>query len=328
MKKWLCFVLCLVLLTGCAPQRTQFSVNRLDLFDTVINLTAFCNSRDDFDAQAQKINEQLQRYHCLFDIYEEYEGIHNLKTVNDAAGKHPIAVDEVIIALLKDCVRYYELTDGRVNVAMGSVLALWHEAREKKQLPSRDALQEAAKHTDITKLIIDEKNGTVFLSDPAMRLDVGAIAKGWAAQKCAEAAPEGYLLSVGGNVCSTGPKKEDATPWIVGIQDPNGGDGFLHTLALSYGSAVTSGDYQRFVELDGKRYHHIIDPDTLMPSELWRSVTVVCDDSALADALSTALFILPLEQGKALLEKTGAEAMWLDADGARYYSDGFEKFVQ
>lgn len=322
MKKCLAILLCALLLTGCTPQQTQFSANWLDLFDTVTNVTAFADSRDDFYAQAGELYDELLRYHQLFDIYKEYDGINNLKTINDAAGAHPVAVDSAIIELLQDCVRYYEWTDGRVNIAMGSVLALWHEARETAVLPSSEDLQEAAKHTDIEKLIIDAENGTVFLADPAMRLDVGAIAKGWAAQKVTETAPDGYLLSVGGNVCATGPKAKDK-PWIVAIQNPDGGDEYLHTLALSKGSAVTSGDYQRFVEIDGKKYHHIIDPDTLYPSEFWRSVTVVCADSALADALSTALFLLPLEEGKALLEKTGAEAMWLAPDGTRYYSDGF-----
>ena len=324
MKKWIAMVLCALLLTGCVPRAAQQSVTWLDLFDTVTTVTGFADGADAFGEKTQVLYEKLLHYHRLFDIYKTYDGLNNLKTVNDAAGRSPVAVDEAIIALLKDCVKFYELTDGRVNVAMGSVLSLWHEARETGILPSEQALSEAVLHTDITKLMIDEENGTVFLSDPAMRLDVGAIAKGWAAQRIAEAAPEGYLISVGGNVCATGPKMAD-TPWVVGVQDPDGGEGYLQTLTLERGSAVTSGDYQRFFEVDGRRYHHIIDPDTLQPGEYWRSVTVVCADSALADALSTALFVLPLERGKALLSKTGAEAMWLAADGTKYFSDGFEQ---
>lgn len=326
MKKWIAILLCIFLLAGCAPRTAQQSVTWLDLFDTVTTVTAFADDADVFHEKTQALYETLLHYHRLFDIYRDYDGLNNLKTVNDAAGKSPVAVDEAIIALLKDCVNYYELTDGRVNVAMGSVLSLWHEARETGVLPAEQALSEAALHTDITKLVIDEEKGTVYLADAAMRLDVGAIAKGWAAQKIAEAAPKGYLLSIGGNVCATGPKQTGA-PWVVGIQDPDGGESYLQTVALERGSAVTSGDYQRFFEVDGRRYHHIIDPDTLQPGAYWRSVTVICGDSALADALSTALFILPLERGKALLLKTGAEAMWLSADGMRYYSDGFQKNI-
>ncbi len=321
MKKVLALLLCVLLLAGCAPKWVQFSVTWTDLFDTVTTVSGFASNREAFNELAEAVYEQLKQYQQLFDIYKEYEGINNLKTVNDAAGQHPVAVDSAITQLLSDCVDYYALTEGRVNVAMGSVLSLWHHARETKVLPSDQALREAAQHTDISKLIIDRENSTVFLADPDMRLDVGAIAKGWAAQKVAESMYGGWLLSVGGNVCATGAKRGDQ-PWIVGVQNPDGGS-FLHTIPLSTGSVVTSGDYQRFVEIGGKKYHHIIDPDTLQPAAWWRAVTVVCGDSALADALSTALFVLPLDEGKALLEKAGAEAMWLAADGTKYYSEHF-----
>jgi thiamine biosynthesis lipoprotein len=157
---------------------------------------------------------------------------------------------------------------------------------------------------------------------------VGAIAKGWAVQKVAENAPKGLLISVGGNVCATGAKDDTGTPWVVGIQDPDGGDKYLHTIYITQGCVVTSGDYQRTFPVDGKFYHHIIDPDTLFPSEYFRSVTVICDDSGLADALSTALFVMPLEEGLALAEKCGVEAMWLHRDGTRSYTPGFQELIR
>jgi thiamine biosynthesis lipoprotein len=97
---------------------------------------------------------------------------------------------------------------------------------------------------------------------------------------------------------------------------------------LSAGSVVTSGDYQRAYQVEGKVYHHIIDPDTLYPSEYWRSVTVVCPDSGLADALSTALFLLPLEEGRELAQRYGADAMWVDARGDHHYTPGFEEIIR
>ena len=161
-----------------------------------------------------------------------------------------------------------------------------------------------------------------------MRLDVGAIAKGWSAQRVAENAPEGLLISVGGNVCATGAKDESGTPWIVGVQNPDGGDEYLHTLYVTRGSIVTSGDYQRYYVVEGEAYHHIIDPETRMPGKLWRAVTVVCEDSGLADALSTALFLLPLEEGMALAEQCGAQAMWVGLDGEKAYTSGFEAMIR
>ena len=146
-----------------------------------------------------------------------------------------------------------------------------------------------------------------------------------AVQRVCEETPEGLLISVGGNVFATGTKDETGTPWVVGIQDPDGGDHYLHTLYVTGGSVVTSGDYQRNFTVNGQLYHHIIDPETLYPSEYWRSVTILCPDSGLADALSTALFLLPQEEGQALLDKCGARAMWVDRAGNLYYSPGFEK---
>lgn len=328
-----------LLLTGCAgtkePEQKQYTATFLDVFDTVTSIVGKSDSEESFRQQAQQVHDALLEYHQLFDIYNDYEGLTNLKTVNDQAGIAPVTVDERIIALLKDCANYYDLTRGRVNVAMGSVLTLWHEAREdgiddpaNAVLPQQDKLEAAAEHTGMENLVIDEKNSTVFLTDPEAKLDVGAVAKGWSAQRVCENAPSGLLISVGGNVCATGSKDEAGTPWVVGVQDPDGGENYLHTLYLTKGSIVTSGDYQRSYVVDGKTYHHIIDPDTLYPGTAWRAVTVVCDDSGLADALSTALFLLPQAEGQKLLEETGAEAMWVDAEGNCFYSPGFETLIR
>lgn len=339
MKQYICIMLALSLvLCGCTPalQRTdkQYSTTFLDLFDTVTSIVGFAESKAAFDAQAQKIHDELLNYHQLFDIYKDYPGIANLKTVNDQAGIAPVVVDQAIIALLKDCRRYYELSNGKVNVAMGSVLQLWHIARtdgtrdpEHAALPSMDALKEAALHTDFSNVIIDVVASTVYLSDPKMQLDLGAIAKGWAAQRVAASAPERMLISVGGNVCATSPKMSDGTPWVIGVQNPDGGDN-LHTINVTGGAVVTSGDYQRVYTVDGKQYHHIIDPDTLMPSQLWRSITVVCADSGLADALSTALFLLPLAEGQALAQQCGAEVLWVNAAGEETMTPGFRDMIR
>ena len=229
---------------------------------------------------------------------------------------------------------YYELTGGMVNVAMGSVLKLWHNARNagindpaNARLPDMDQLTEASLYADIEAIMIDEEASTVYIADPKVQLDVGAVAKGWSAQRVAENAPEGLLISVGGNVCATGPKDEKGTPWVVGVQNP-AGDNYLHTIYVTQESVVTSGDYQRCYVVDGNLYHHIIDPTTLLPGTYWRSVTIVCADSGLADALSTALFLLPLEEGKLLAKKSGAEAMWVDADGSQYYTEGFQALIR
>lgn len=333
MKRLCALLLACALLGGCASVlavggQRQYSASFLSLFDTVTIVAGYADSEEAFRAQAQEIYDELLLYHRLFDIYGEYEGISSLKTVNDSAGVAPVTVDSAIIALLKDCRAYYEASGGRVNVCMGAVLALWREAREEgmndpanARLPDEAALRAAAEHADFDDVVIDEAASTVFLADPLLRLDVGAVAKGWAAQRVIESAPEGTLLSVGGNVCAN-EAKADGSPWRIGVEDPNGGDP-LCTLALRRGSVVSSGDYQRFYRVNGRNYHHIIDPRTLYPADLWRAVTVLCPDSGDADALSTALFLMDKEEGEALLTRFGAEAMWVGANGEIAYSDGF-----
>jgi len=338
MKRFLALLLTLSLLlcgcTGAGEEQKQYSATFLTVFDTVTTIVGRDVSEAAFTEKAQNLHDVLLHYHQLFDIYKEYEGLNNLKTVNDHPGE-AVTVDKAIIDLLLDCKRYYELTNGRVNAAMGSVLALWHEAREdglndmaNAYLPDEAALKKAAQHASWENVVIDEANCTVTITDPKLRLDVGAIAKGWSVQRVAESAPAGLLISVGGNVCATGPKDETGTPWVVGVQDPDGGESYLHTLYLTKGSMVTSGDYQRTYLVDGEFYHHIIDPDTLYPGKLWRAVTVVCPDSGLADALSTALFLLPIEAGQRLLNQCESYAMWVDAQGNMYYSTGFEDLIR
>ncbi len=341
MKRFLAFCLgAAILLNGCAAtpqkdQKSQYTATFLDLFDTVTSVVGYADSKEAFEKEAQEIHDSLQWYHQLFDIYNNYEGVVNLKTINDQAAAAPVQVEETMIRFLKDCKAYYEVTGGKVNVAMGSVLSLWHEARSQglddpvhARLPEEEELKMASEHTDINDLVIDEEASTVYLSDPLVQLDVGAIAKGWSAGQVAKSAPEGMLISVGGNVCATGPKNEEGTPWVVGIQSPDDVEEYLHTIEVTNECVVTSGDYQRRYMVDGKYYHHIIDPETLYPGTYWRSVTVVCKDSGAADALSTALFLMSQEEGQVLLDQYEAEALWVTMEGEIQYSPGFEKLIR
>ena len=277
-QKVLIFVLVIVSLTGCGwsyekqdmgREKKQYQASFLTLFDTVTTILGYAETEEEFEKITDDIYVELEKYHKLFDIYNDYE-VNNIKTINDQAGVAPVEVDPEIIELLLDCKEYYELTGGKVNVAMGSVLSLWHEAREEginnplnAFLPDGEALQEAARHCNIDDVIIDEEASTVYLKDGRMSLDVGAVAKGWATEKVCQKAPEGLLVSVGGNVRATGPKPNDIS-WVVGIQSPWGDNSdYIHTLYVNQESVVTSGDYQRYYTVDGERYHHLIDPETL-----------------------------------------------------------------
>lgn len=331
---WLALLLGLLLLTGCGDRGPQrYETTYLNLFDTVTTITGTANSEEEFQQTAQALYQQLEAYHQLLDIYETYPGLTNLSTVNQQAGRAPIPVDRALMDFLLFCQEVAEATGGTVNAAMGSVLSLWHAARTdglenpaQARLPDLAALEAAAEHIDPAALILDQEAGTVYFSDPELRLDVGALAKGYAVEQVSRQAPAGYLINVGGNVRATGPKA-DGSPWVIGLQDPQG-NGNLHTLAITDQSVVTSGDYQRYYTVDGVRYHHIIDPETLLPGEKWQAVSVVCGDSGVADALSTALFLLDREAGQALLEQFGAEALWLDLSGREYRSPGLDALLR
>ena len=318
-------LLAALLLGGCAPRSYSKTVISASLFDTVASVTGWERSRARFEETYGRITSALEEYHRLFDIYNEYDGLNNLRTVNLAAGGEPVEVDARITALLEFAREAYDLTGGRVNVAMGGVLALWHEAREDTHVPpSEEALAEAAKHTNIDDIVIE--GNTVRLADPEMSLDVGAIAKGFAVEAvCAQLEAEGvtgWLVSVGGNVRTIG-ARGDGKPWQIAVSELSGTEYEDVRIPLTGLSAVTSGADQRYFEYEGVRYNHIIDPETLFPSARYNSVTVVTRDSGLADALSTGLFNMPLEEGLALVESLeGTEALWYLPDGSVAASDG------
>lgn len=310
----------------------------MDYFDTVITITGYADNREEFDAIADEMISQLSEYHQLYSIYHRFDGVENLCTINELVnGEHrTVKVDRRIIDMLLYAKEMYNATGGIMNIAMGSVLSLWHDYRtigkgdpEKASLPPMDKLKEAAEHTDISKMVIDEVNNTVTLTDPKMKLDVGAVAKGYATEQVAlyfeKKGVTGYVLNVGGNVRTIG-SRADGEKWTIGIENPDGDD-YLAYLSLSGESVVTSGSYQRFYYVDGKPYHHIIHPDTLMPATGYLSVSIVCNDSGLGDALSTALFCLPQQEGLNLIESMdNVEAMWVTEDGQKTYSSGWEHY--
>lgn len=329
-------------LAACADaedEKKRYEAEFLLLFDTVSQVIGYTSTEEEFNEQVNLIYDNLEEYHQLYDIYNSYDGINNVKTINDQAGIAPVKVDGRIIDLLLFSMEAYEMTDGKVNAAYGAVLKIWHEHRdagiedpEKATLPDMDQLREASEHTDISKVIIDEENSTVYLADPEMSLDVGAVAKGYATEQVSKIAEKnGFtnaLISVGGNVRAIG-RRADGTSWKVGIQNPyeqNGED--ISKVNLTDGSLVTSGVYERYYSVNGKNYHHIIDPETLYPAEYFLSVSILCPDSGMADALSTSVFNMPYEQGLELIESLpDTAAAWVFADKQVKYSSRFTDFV-
>ena len=341
-KKIICIALLLSLLllalTGCAPKQKKFQTTYFEWFDTFCTLTAYASNQAEFDRYATLCASYLENYHKLLDIYHEYDGMQNLKTVNDRAGE-AVTVDAQLGAFLQFGKEIDALTDHAVNIGMGSVLALWHTAREDAtknpdaaQLPDADALSEAMKHTDLNCLTVSEDALTVCISDTQMSLDAGALGKGYVGRIISDAlANDGcasFLLNLGGNTIGYG-TKSDGSSWLVGIESPSAEIEVNTSLRLEKYALVTSGSYQRYFMLDGVRYHHIIDSTTGYPENGFLSVSILCPDSALADALSTALFCMTEADGRALLaEIEDTEAMWILPDGTIHTTNGWATFVQ
>ena len=347
MKRIIVLSLVLICLSGtalCEPQR--FSAVYTDSFDTVISLIAFADSQETFNEWSSAVHELYLYLHKLFDRYNTYEkdGIVSVCEVNQRAAKEPVEVDPILFALLSFSKEHYEMGQGQTNIAMGNLLGIWHEVREQAldtpseaHLPDMDALIASSAHMNIDDLVLDPEKKTVYFADPELQLDVGAVAKGYATEivgKMLEQSPlSSFILSAGGNVRIGKGPLDGRENWGVGIQSPDGevfaASEIAETLYIRECSVVTSGDYQRYFDLDGTRYCHLVDPDTLMPASFYRSVSIITQDSGLADFISTAAYLMPYEESRAFIEGLdGVEAIWLFADGTELMTDGAKPYCK
>ncbi len=335
--------------SGCAvePTYSRYRSDFMDTFDTVVTVMAYAQSDAQFDEILAIAHDEFLKMHKLFDIYHNYDGINNIKTINDNAGIKPVMVDPHIIEMIKLSKEWYRKTGGAVNIAMGSVLSIWHNYREAgiddpghAQLPPMSGLKAADAHTDIDRVIVDEKSSTVYLENKEMSLDVGAVAKGYATEVVADLLTDkgfdSVLISAGGNVRAIGmPKDGVRSKWSVGIKDPDSPlqgstdeENLLDVAYVTNISVVSSGSYERFYVVDGKAWHHLIDPSTLMPADYYKAVTVVTEDSAEADILSTALFLMPPDESLAFAQDMGVEALWVMPDNELVYTPGMKVLLR
>lgn len=336
MKRILSVLLALtMLIAGCGAQAESYQKFQhyfFGTFDTIITIIGYAKTAEEFQHYAKLAESEMYRYHQIFDQYHEYAGVSNLYTVNQKASEGPVAAEQELIDLLLVIREWHKAYGNVTNPAMGSVLRLWHDAREDGSfIPAQEDLKYAAQHTDYAKVLIDREAGTVCYEDPAIRLDLGAVAKGYAAQLTADtlkaAGFDSFILNAGGNVVCGGAPMDGRDHWTVAIEDVDAVSA-RHKIGAVNLSIVTSGDYQRYFEVDGVRYHHLIDPATLYPASHVRAVSVIHPDSGLADFLSTTAFVLPYEESRALIESIPeAEAVWLMADRTEYWTDGFQALL-
>lgn len=353
-KKCLSLILVLVLAIPIAAcnNRTEvddyqrYRATFLDTFDTVVQVIGYTKSEEEFNEYSNYIHKEFQRMHKLFDKYNDYHGINNIKTINDFAGNSPVLVNDDLLDLLIFSKSMHEKTNGKLNIAAGALIQVWDETMEtalvdptQSKLPTDEQLQAAVPLIDINHLIIDSTNNTVFLEKAGMMLDVGALGKGYAAEVVGNQLIEmgfrsGVIIS-GGNWKVLGPPKEiDRNEWRVAIQNPEepyavGEEGVLFRIGTDKLSIDSSGDYIRYAMIDEVRVHHIIDPNTLMPGNIHRGVTVLAENGLVADYLSTELYLISYEEGLQLLKDFDANihALWVLHDGTIKMTPGMQEVI-
>ena len=254
-----------------------------------------------------------------------------ISAINAAAGIKGEEVSPETFYLLKKAIEIKEESRGVLNIAMGSLFDLWRRALEEKSLPDTREIEQAKQLIESTDILKLTEPDTAFLRVKGLKIDPGAIGKGFIADKAMEIyrrqrIKSAYII-IGGNVSLLG-ARPDGSPWRVGISDPDSPNNCIGYLEVEDRSVVTSGDYEKFTIINGTRYHHIIDIRTGYPAESGlRSVTVVTDKSILADALATAAFILGLEKGKKLLDRYGADGLFIDSKRKIHQTPGLTRLL-
>lgn len=247
--------------------------------------------------------------------------------------EQPVTVSDDTITVLKEALNYARISEGKFDPSIGPVVNLWGIGSKDARVPAPSEIKSAIKKVNYKWIKLNEKENSVTLLKEGMKLDLGGIAKGYAADEIRKIIQEGSssaYINLGGNVLVVG-TKPDGTLWNIGIQDPRKNRGrVMASIKTGDKTIVTSGNYERYFEKEGKLYHHILDPDTGKPARNnITSVSIVADNSLQADALSTGLYILGINKGMKLINKLdNIEALFITDNHRIYLSPGLEKKVE
>ena len=297
---------------------------------TQLHLGTVCTINLFESGSTELYSKMFQRLKSIEQVFSVRIADSAVSQVNQSAGLAPVTVPQEVIYVLQEALRIAEKTGGAFDPTIGPLVDLWDIGGDNSQVPSQEAIERAIALVDWCLVELDADASTVFLPKVGMALDLGGIAKGFAADQLVlmarEAGVQRALFDLGGNIYAFG-TKEDGTPWRVGVKNPKSpaGDPAL-AVAVKDSSIVTSGMYERFFEQEGIRYHHILNPATGFP--VWndvQSVTIVSESSLLADALSTSVFILGREKGLQLLETEDAEGVVIATDNKVYPTNGLKE---
>lgn len=321
-KRWLGAVAAAVLmaavLAGCGQKEVSQDFYAMD---TAMNIRAYGSHAQD------AINQCVQYINGLEQDISRTQEDSELYALNHADGK-PVELSEQTADVLGQALRLTEETEGCFDPTTAPLSDLWGIGTEQAKVPAQAEIDEALALVGYQRVQID---GTSASLPAGARIDLGGIGKGYAADHVAQllrdAGIKQAVITLGGNIYVLG-EKEDGVPWTVGITDPDNPGDYFATLSVSDTSIVTSGDYERYFEQDGKRYCHIFDPKTGWPAETdLRSVTVVSACSTEADAYTTALFVMGYDRARAFCEEHDIEAIFVRNDQTVYVTDGLrDKF--
>ncbi|MBU3189818.1 FAD:protein FMN transferase [Clostridium bowmanii] len=250
--------------------------------------------------------------------------------LNDKAGKSGQKLSRDTYFVIDEAVKYSKLTEGAFDLSIEPIVKLWGIGTDKERVPSKNEIEEKLKLVNYKDIILDSKNSTVKLKRTGQAIDLGGIAKGYTADEVKKVLINNKissaLINLGGNVYAVG-SKSDGTSWSIGVQNPLDTRGkYLGNLRVTDKSVVTSGNYERYFIVDGKRYHHIFDPKDGYPSENGIiSTTIVSDKSIDGDVLSTSTYVLGLTKGLKLVESIkGVEAIFITSDKKVYVTSGLK----
>jgi thiamine biosynthesis lipoprotein len=312
-----------VLVMGCAHRPATVTSTRSDLLGTVCTVTLFGGgTQGDLDAAFECISGIDARMSAKSRDSE-------LARVNEAAGDHPVKVSPDTFVVIKEGLEFSRTSDGVFDITVGPLVKLWGIGTDNARVPSLAEVKGAVALIGFQDVVLDEDALTVFLKRKGMKIDLGAIAKGYAADKVAgilrSRGVRHALVNLGGNILTLG-LKPDGSLWHIGIQDPEKARGeHLGIVDVSGASVVTSGAYERYFDYGGRRYHHIMDTRSGFPVKNGLlAVTIVCENSMIADGYSTLVFALGLDRGRGMIERSAGtvNAIFVTEDLKVYVSPG------
>lgn len=284
-------------------------------------------SSDDRSGAAVAIEEAFAEVSRLESLMSSYKATSDLSRVNNNAGIKPLVVSEDLFRVVKRSVEISELTDGAFDITYAGCGYLW--SVKNRKIPSQLEIKACLPLVDFKQIILEPPRLSIYLSKPNIKIGVGGLGKGYAVDRAAEVLLakgfKNFIVNGGGDIRISG--RHPNRPWQVGIADPRVKHSLLGSIPVESGAVVSSGDYERFFEEDGVRYHHIIDPITGSPARKSIAVTVLSENAMNSDGLSTALFVLGPDAGIRLVEGLdGVEALIIAPDQKVYTSTGFPDF--